>query len=126
MRLVSADAFAGLLTRIQDNTISGKIAKEVFEAVWAGEGTVEEIIEKRGLTQISDSASIDKLVDAQQAIDEGVLGVHAQVYEIVHRRRTSSSTSRAAAVLASQRSLRDVFSAPAPDATSRPGTPSRP
>ena len=49
-------------TKIAAGTISGKIAKEVFEAVWAGEGSVEAIIEKRGLTQISDSASIDKLV----------------------------------------------------------------
>ena len=53
---------AVLLDKIAAGTISGKIAKEVFEAVWSGEGTVDEIIEKRGLTQISDSASIDKLV----------------------------------------------------------------
>jgi aspartyl-tRNA(Asn)/glutamyl-tRNA(Gln) amidotransferase subunit B len=59
---VSAPALASLLDKIAAGTISGKIAKEVFEAVWAGEGSVEEIIEKRGLTQISDSASIDKLV----------------------------------------------------------------
>ncbi len=59
---VSAQALASLLDKIAAGTISGKIAKEVFEAVWAGEGSVEEIIEKRGLTQISDSASIDKLV----------------------------------------------------------------
>jgi aspartyl-tRNA(Asn)/glutamyl-tRNA(Gln) amidotransferase subunit B len=59
---VSASALASLLDKIAAGTISGKIAKEVFEAVWGGEGTVEEIIEKRGLTQISDSASIDKLV----------------------------------------------------------------
>ena len=52
-----------LLDKIADGTISGKIAKEVFEAVWAGEGTVAEIIDKRGLVQISDSASIDALVD---------------------------------------------------------------
>jgi aspartyl-tRNA(Asn)/glutamyl-tRNA(Gln) amidotransferase subunit B len=59
---VSAPTLASLLDKLAAGTISGKIAKEVFEAVWAGEGTVEEIIEKRGLTQISDSASIDKLV----------------------------------------------------------------
>jgi len=59
---VSAPALASLLDKIAAGTISGKIAKEVFEAVWNGEGSVEEIIEKRGLTQISDSASIDKLV----------------------------------------------------------------
>jgi aspartyl-tRNA(Asn)/glutamyl-tRNA(Gln) amidotransferase subunit B len=59
---VSAGTLASLLDKLAAGTISGKIAKEVFEAVWAGEGTVEEIIDKRGLTQISDSASIDKLV----------------------------------------------------------------
>jgi aspartyl-tRNA(Asn)/glutamyl-tRNA(Gln) amidotransferase subunit B len=59
---VSAAALATLLDKIAAGTISGKIAKEVFEAVWSGEGSVDEIIEKRGLTQISDSASIDKIV----------------------------------------------------------------
>jgi len=59
---VSAAALASLLDKIAAGTISGKIAKEVFEAVWKGEGTVDEVIEKRGLVQISDSASIDKLV----------------------------------------------------------------
>jgi aspartyl-tRNA(Asn)/glutamyl-tRNA(Gln) amidotransferase subunit B len=60
---VSASALGALLDRIADGSISGKIAKEVFEALWKGEGTVAEIIDKRGLTQISDSASIDALVD---------------------------------------------------------------
>jgi aspartyl-tRNA(Asn)/glutamyl-tRNA(Gln) amidotransferase subunit B len=59
---VPPDALAALLDKIASGTISGKIAKEVFEALWSGEGSVDEIIEKRGLTQISDSASIDKLV----------------------------------------------------------------
>jgi aspartyl-tRNA(Asn)/glutamyl-tRNA(Gln) amidotransferase subunit B len=60
---VSPTALAALLDRIADGSISGKIAKEVFEALWLGEGTVAEIIDKRGLTQISDAASIDALVD---------------------------------------------------------------
>ena len=63
---VSAATLASLLDKIAAGTISGKIAKEVFEALWtdgqSGEGVVDEIIEKRGLVQISDSASIDKLV----------------------------------------------------------------
>jgi aspartyl-tRNA(Asn)/glutamyl-tRNA(Gln) amidotransferase subunit B len=59
---VSAAMLAALLDKIESGAISGKIAKEVFEALWSGEGTVDEIIEKRGLTQISDTASIDKLV----------------------------------------------------------------
>jgi aspartyl-tRNA(Asn)/glutamyl-tRNA(Gln) amidotransferase subunit B len=64
---VSAAALAALLDKIADGTISGKLAKEVFEALWtnpgSGEGSVSEIIDKRGLVQISDSASIDALVD---------------------------------------------------------------
>ncbi|MCX7892187.1 MAG: Asp-tRNA(Asn)/Glu-tRNA(Gln) amidotransferase subunit GatB [Burkholderiales bacterium] len=60
---VASGALAGLLARIRDNTISGKIAKEVFDAMWAGEGTADEIIERRGLRQITDAAAIEKLVD---------------------------------------------------------------
>ena len=51
-----------LLDRIENGTISGKIAKEVFEAIWNGEGGVDGIIERRGLRQISDSASLEALV----------------------------------------------------------------
>jgi aspartyl-tRNA(Asn)/glutamyl-tRNA(Gln) amidotransferase subunit B len=61
---VSAEAYAGLLTRIKDNTISGKIAKDVFEAMWNGEGSADEIIESRGLKQITDSGAIEAMVDA--------------------------------------------------------------
>ena len=63
---VSAATLAALLDKIAAGTISGKIAKEVFEALWtdsrSGENTVDAIIEKRGLVQISDSSAIDKLV----------------------------------------------------------------
>jgi aspartyl-tRNA(Asn)/glutamyl-tRNA(Gln) amidotransferase subunit B len=51
------------INRIHDNTISGKIAKEVFEAMWAGEGTADEVIEARGLKQITDSSAIEAIVD---------------------------------------------------------------
>jgi len=60
---VSAKQLVGLARRIEDGTLSGKLAKEVFDAVWAGEGDVDEIIAKRGLKQISDSGEIEKLVD---------------------------------------------------------------
>ena len=60
---VSAGALAALLGRIADGTISGKIAKEVFEAMWRGQGTADSIIEGRGLRQISDSGAIEKIVD---------------------------------------------------------------
>jgi len=60
---VNADALAGLLSRITDNTISGKIAKQVFEAMWAGEGLADEVIEAKGLKQITDTGAIEALVD---------------------------------------------------------------
>jgi aspartyl-tRNA(Asn)/glutamyl-tRNA(Gln) amidotransferase subunit B len=60
---VSAARLAGLLDRVKDNTISGKIAKEVFEAMWAGEGTADEIIDAKGLRQITDSSAIEAIVD---------------------------------------------------------------
>jgi aspartyl-tRNA(Asn)/glutamyl-tRNA(Gln) amidotransferase subunit B len=52
-----------LISRIADNTISGKIAKEVFEAMWQGEGDADGIIEARGLKQITDSGAIESLID---------------------------------------------------------------
>ncbi|MGB5276433.1 MAG: Asp-tRNA(Asn)/Glu-tRNA(Gln) amidotransferase subunit GatB [Gammaproteobacteria bacterium] len=61
---VSAEAYAELLTRIKDNTLSGKIAKDVFEAMWQGEGSADEIIESRGLKQITDTGAIEAMVDA--------------------------------------------------------------
>jgi len=54
---------AQLISRISDNTISGKIAKEAFEAMWQGEGDVDEVIEARGLKQITDSDAIESLID---------------------------------------------------------------
>lgn len=61
---VSSDALAGLLIRIADGTISGRIAKEVFEALWAGEGSADAIIEKKGLKQISDVGALQKTIEA--------------------------------------------------------------
>ena len=60
---VSAEQFAGLLMRIKDNTISGKIAKEVLDAMWQGEGSADEIIESKGLKQITDTGAIEAMVD---------------------------------------------------------------
>ncbi|WJW75937.1 Asp-tRNA(Asn)/Glu-tRNA(Gln) amidotransferase subunit GatB [Thiohalobacter sp. IOR34] len=59
---ISAEALGGLLQRIADNTISGKIAKQVFEAMWAGEGSADEVIEKKGLKQITDPAAIEAMI----------------------------------------------------------------
>jgi aspartyl-tRNA(Asn)/glutamyl-tRNA(Gln) amidotransferase subunit B len=60
---VSADAYAELLKRIKDNTISGKIAKDVFEAMWNGEGSADEVIDRKGLKQITDAGAIEAMVD---------------------------------------------------------------
>ncbi|HWU82012.1 MAG TPA: Asp-tRNA(Asn)/Glu-tRNA(Gln) amidotransferase subunit GatB [Methylophilaceae bacterium] len=60
---VSPAQLAGLLKRIADNTISSKIAKEVFEAMWAGEGEADAIIEKKGLKQVTDSGAIEAMID---------------------------------------------------------------
>ncbi len=59
---VTAEQLGGLLKRISDNTISGKIAKQVFEAMCQGEGDADTVIEKKGLKQITDSGAIEKMV----------------------------------------------------------------
>jgi len=59
---VSAAQLAGLLARIADGTISGKIAKEVFDVMWAGEGDADAIIEAKGLKQISDAGALETFV----------------------------------------------------------------
>ena len=68
---IPAEALAGLINRIHDNTISGKIAKEVFDAMWAGEGTADAVIEARGLKQITDSSAIEAIVDKVIAANPG-------------------------------------------------------
>ena len=64
---VSADALGGLLDRIGDDTISGKIAKDVFEKMFDGQGDADTIIERDGLKQVTDTGAIEKMV--QDAID---------------------------------------------------------
>ena len=61
---VTAVMLSELLKRILDNTISGKLAKEVFEAMWAGEGDTDAVIAKKGLRQITDATAIEKIIDA--------------------------------------------------------------
>jgi aspartyl-tRNA(Asn)/glutamyl-tRNA(Gln) amidotransferase subunit B len=60
---VTAAMMARLLERLADNTISGKIAKDVLEAMWNGEGDADAIIEKKGLKQITDAGAIEKVID---------------------------------------------------------------
>lgn len=61
---VTATMLGGLILRIKDNTISGKIAKEVFEVLWQGDGSnADEVIEKKGLKQVTDTAAIEAMID---------------------------------------------------------------
>ncbi|MGZ0076862.1 Asp-tRNA(Asn)/Glu-tRNA(Gln) amidotransferase subunit GatB [Methylomonas sp. YC3] len=60
---VNAERLAGLLKRIADNTISGKTAKQVFDKLWNSTDSADEIIEKEGLKQITDSGAIEAIVD---------------------------------------------------------------
>ena len=60
---VTVGMMTGLLKRLADNTISGKIAKEVFEAMWNGEGDADAVIAKKGLKQITDTGAIEKVID---------------------------------------------------------------
>jgi len=63
--------FAGLLARIADNTISGKIAKQVFEALWHSDQTADEIIDQKGLKQITDTGAIEAIIDEVIANNAG-------------------------------------------------------
>lgn len=60
---VTTTQLAKLLQRIEDNTISGKLAKTLFEALWNNEGDVDTIIEQKGLKQVTDTGEIEKLID---------------------------------------------------------------
>ena len=70
---VNAEQLAGLITRIADNTISGKMAKQVFEGIWNGEGDADQIIEKRGLKQVSDSGALEAMVDEVLANNQAMV-----------------------------------------------------
>ncbi|MEW6166666.1 MAG: Asp-tRNA(Asn)/Glu-tRNA(Gln) amidotransferase subunit GatB [Pseudomonadota bacterium] len=64
---VSAPMLAGLIARISDKTISGKLAKDVFEAMLAGEGSADDIIKAKGLVQITDEGPILQAIDEVMA-----------------------------------------------------------
>ena len=61
---VTPEALRALAARVADGTISGKIAKDVFDGMWAGEGSADEIVARKGLKQISDTGALEKIVDA--------------------------------------------------------------
>ncbi|MAL97971.1 MAG: Asp-tRNA(Asn)/Glu-tRNA(Gln) amidotransferase GatCAB subunit B [Alteromonadaceae bacterium] len=60
---VASEDLGQLILRIKDNTISGKIAKEVFERMWNGEGSADSIIDKQGLKQVTDTGAIEGIID---------------------------------------------------------------
>jgi len=70
---ISSAALAKLLKRIADNTISGKIAKEVFEAMWSSGKDADAIIEEKDLRQITDTSAIEKAIDEVMVKNPGQL-----------------------------------------------------
>jgi aspartyl-tRNA(Asn)/glutamyl-tRNA(Gln) amidotransferase subunit B len=68
---VTPEMLGGMIKRIKDNTISGKIAKQVFAAMWEGEGDADAIIEAKGLKQVTDSGFIEKIIDEVLAANPG-------------------------------------------------------
>ena len=70
---IPADRLAGLLARIVDSTISGKIAKEVFEAMWTEGRDADAIIDAKGLRQITDTSAIEQAIDEVMAKSPGQL-----------------------------------------------------
>ena len=60
---IEPERLAGLLAKISDNTLSNKLAKQVFETMWASELTAEQIIEREGLQQITDTGAIEAMID---------------------------------------------------------------
>ena len=68
---VTPDQLAGLIARLQDDTLSSRTAKTLFEGLWAGEGEVDEIIEARGLKQVSDTGELKAIVERVVADNPG-------------------------------------------------------
>ncbi len=60
---ISAKELSGLVKRITDETISGKIAKDVFKAMWEGQGSADDVIESQGLKQMTDITAIESIID---------------------------------------------------------------
>ena len=60
---INAERLAGLIGRIADNTLSNKLAKQVFEAMWNTDLSADEIIERDGLKQMTDTGAIEKIID---------------------------------------------------------------
>ena len=70
---ITAAQLAGLLRRISDQTVSGKLAKDVFEAMWSGGADADAVISERGLKQITDSGAIERAIDEVMQKNPGQL-----------------------------------------------------
>lgn len=81
---IEAQRLAGLLKRIADNTISGKIAKQIFDTLWESKQTADEVIDAQGLRQITDTgaiaAIIDEIITANQKQVEQYRGGNEKVF----------------------------------------------
>jgi aspartyl-tRNA(Asn)/glutamyl-tRNA(Gln) amidotransferase subunit B len=81
---IEAARLAGLLKRVADNTISGKIAKQIFDTLWQTTQTADEVIDTQGLRQITDTgaiaASIDDIIAANQKQVEQYRGGNEKVF----------------------------------------------
>ena len=60
---VSSEQLGQLINRVDDGTLSGKLGKQVFDALWSGEKDVDAIIEAKGLKQITDTGAIEAMID---------------------------------------------------------------
>jgi aspartyl-tRNA(Asn)/glutamyl-tRNA(Gln) amidotransferase subunit B len=84
---VTAEQLAGLITRIADNSISGKMAKEVFEGIWDGEGNADDIIEARDLKQVSDSGALEQIVAEVLAANQAMVDDYINTDEAKRKKK---------------------------------------
>jgi len=82
---VSPEALAGLLARIVDATISGKIAKDVFESMWSDGKSADALIEAKGLKQITDSSAIEGVIDSVIAANPKQLAEYLSGKDLLFR-----------------------------------------
>jgi aspartyl-tRNA(Asn)/glutamyl-tRNA(Gln) amidotransferase subunit B len=84
---VSAEQLGGLIARVADNSISGKMAKEVFDGIWAGGGSADDIIEARGLKQVSDSGALEQMVAEVLAANQAMVDDYINTDEAKRKKK---------------------------------------
>ena len=83
---VDANALSELIERIVDNSISGKIAKQVFDAMWEGQGSADKIIAEKGLKQVSDSGELESMVDQIIAASSAQVGQYLAADDVKRKK----------------------------------------